>query len=72
MAITVFSPTYGDINIVPNWAVRAVPTSGTTGTLANIAQPGDLLTNVAAGPPATLYQNTGTSASPTWTQITVP
>jgi hypothetical protein len=71
MAIMV--PTaFGDVPLVPNWAHSGVPTNGASGTLANLAQPGDLLTNITAGPPAILYQNTGTSASPTWTQITVP
>lgn len=39
------------------------PTSGTSGTLANIARPGALL---ATSEPA-FYQNTNTQASPTWT-----
>jgi hypothetical protein len=71
MAITVATAA-GDMVLVPNYAHSGVPVSGTSGTLANLAQPGDLLTNITAGPPATLYQNTGTSASPNWTQITVP
>ncbi len=42
------------------------PTSGTSGTLANIAGPGSLLVDTTN---KTLYQNTSTKASPTWSQI---
>jgi hypothetical protein len=42
-----------------------VPTDGTNGTYAHVALPGALLINTDA---KTLYQNTGTQASPTWTE----
>jgi hypothetical protein len=71
MAITV-ATAFGDMTLVPNYAHSGVPVNGTSGTLATFCEPGDLLTNITAGPPAILYQNTGTSASPIWTQITVP
>lgn len=41
-----------------------VPTNGTSGTLANIAGVGSLLIDTTNG---VTYQNTNTSASPTWT-----
>jgi hypothetical protein len=70
MAIVV--PTaFGDMTLVPNYAHSGVPVNGTSGTLAGFTEPGDLLTNTTATPP-TLWQNQGTSASPTWTQITIP
>lgn len=40
------------------------PTNGTSGTGAGVAGKGCLLVNIGAG---TLYQNTNTKASPTWT-----
>lgn len=43
-----------------------VPTNGASGTGFNKAGKGCLLININAG---TLYQNTGTKASPTWTLI---
>jgi hypothetical protein len=42
-----------------------VPTDGTNGTYAHIAPPGALLIDTDA---KTLYQNTGTQASPVWTE----
>jgi hypothetical protein len=42
-----------------------VPTDGTNGTYAHIALPGALLIDTDA---KTLYQNTGTQASPVWTE----
>jgi hypothetical protein len=42
-----------------------VPTDGTNGTYAHVALPGALLIDTDA---KTLYQNTGTQASPTWTE----
>lgn len=44
-----------------------VPTNGTSGTLAGIAAPGDLLVDTTN---KVFYQNTNTSASPTWTALT--
>lgn len=46
------------------FAAAGVPTDGTTGTGAGWAGTGSLYVNTTAG---TLYQNTGTKASPTWT-----
>ena len=43
------------------------PTSGTSGTFATLASKGALLIDTTN---ATLYQNTNTMASPTWTQLT--
>lgn len=48
------------------WRVSGAPTNGGAGTLAGIAEPGDLLIRYDAGNVA-LYQNTNTKASPTWT-----
>lgn len=45
------------------WSHAGAPTNGTSGTFAGLAQPGDLLVNTTT---AALYQNTNTSASPTW------
>jgi hypothetical protein len=42
-----------------------VPTDGTNGTYAQVALPGALLIDIDA---KTLYQNTGTQASPVWTE----
>jgi hypothetical protein len=42
-----------------------VPTDGTNGTYAHVALPGALLIDIDA---KTLYQNTGTQASPVWTE----
>jgi hypothetical protein len=42
-----------------------VPTDGTNGTYAHVALPGALLIDTDA---KTLYQNTGTQASPVWTE----
>ncbi len=55
----------GDV-VLPVATNAGAPTSGTSGTLVGIAQPGSLLidtTNKA------LYQNTNTAASPTWTAV---
>jgi hypothetical protein len=49
------------------WMNNGVPTNGTSGTLAGVADPGDLLIDYANG---NLYQNTNTKASPTWTKYT--
>ncbi len=70
MAIRLFDPNQGGVLVVPNWPNSGSPTSGTTGTLAGFTQPGDLLTDTTTG---TVYVNTNTSLSPTWTQLgTVP
>lgn len=46
------------------FANAGVPTNGTGGTLNGVANPGDLLVDTTD---KTLYQNTNTKASPTWT-----
>lgn len=51
------------------YAHAGAPSSGTSGTLAGIAGKGDLLSDTTNG---NLYYNTGTLASPTWSQITIP
>lgn len=66
MPITFFVPGTGDINFVPTWPHAGAPTSGASGTLAGITQPGDLLIDTATG---NVYSNGGTSASPTWNQV---
>jgi hypothetical protein len=45
------------------------PTDGTNGTYAHVAPPGALLIDTDA---KTLYQNTGTQASPVWTERSAP
>lgn len=42
------------------------PTSGTTGSFAGVAPPSALLMDITTG---TVYKNTNTQASPTWTAI---
>jgi len=46
------------------WTNAGAPTDGTSGTLAGIAEKGDLLIDTST---PGLYQNTNTQASPTWT-----
>jgi hypothetical protein len=46
------------------WTYAGVPTDGAAGTYVNQIQPGDLLVDTTN---KTLYQNTNTSASPTYT-----
>src|SRR5882762_3671417 len=45
------------------WSNAGAPSNGTSGTLAGETAPGDLLVDTSA---KTLYQNTNTTASPTW------
>jgi len=69
MVTTVFDPNVGNVVIGGSrgvWANAGAPTSGTSGTFVNQAQPGDLLVDTTN---KTLYQNTNTAASPTWTQL---
>src|SRR5271157_309345 len=66
MAEIFFLPRLGDVNLVPTWAHAGAPSNGTSGTLANVAGVGDLLIDTTN---AVCYQNTGTTASPTWTHI---
>ncbi|MDP2731078.1 MAG: hypothetical protein Q8O55_11450 [Dehalococcoidales bacterium] len=47
------------------WRNAGVPTDGVAGTLYGVAEKGDLLIDTTN---ATLYQNTNTQASPTWTE----
>lgn len=44
----------------------SIPANGTSGTLANVAGKGDMLFSTTNNH---LYINTGTLASPTWTQV---
>ena len=53
------------IGLRRTWRNAGIPTNGTSGTLATVADAGDLLIDVNN---KTLYQNTGTKASPTWTE----
>lgn len=48
------------------WYNAGAPTNGTSGTLAGIADKGDLLSDTTNG---ILYQNTNTKASPTWGKV---
>lgn len=56
----------GDV-ILPVVTNAGAPVNGTSGTFAKIAAAGTLLIDVSN---TTLYQNTNTQASPTWTQLT--
>ncbi len=51
----------------PPFTNAGVPTDGTSGTLVGIAEPGSLLIDTTN---KTLYQNSNTKASPTWTIFT--
>ena len=51
-----------------SWIFSGAPVDGVAGTLAGIAEPGDLLLRTDAGNIA-IYQNTNTRASPTWSGI---
>jgi hypothetical protein len=66
MSISLFSSANGDVNLVPVWPNAGAPSNGTSGTLAGYTQKGDLLVDTTNG---NLYQNTGTQASPTWTEV---
>jgi len=48
------------------WRNAGVPTNGTSGTYAAIAEAGDLLINTTN---KAVYQNTGTQASPVWSML---
>jgi hypothetical protein len=63
----VITPTPGSYGTLRRtWRNAGAPTDGVNGTYANIAEKGDLLIDSTN---ATLYQNTNTQASPTWSQI---
>jgi hypothetical protein len=69
MALKVLVPALGDVLVAVIWAHDGAPSNGTSGTFANVAGKGDLLSDTTN---AALYYNTGSSASPTWSQITIP
>lgn len=69
MSVNLFSSSIGDVALVPVYPNAGAPSNGTSGTLAGYAQKGDLLADTTNG---NLYQNTGTQASPTWTQFAQP
>src|SRR5579859_7970062 len=54
--------------LMPLFFANGTPVNGTSGTLAGVAPPGALLETNDGGT-VSLYQNTGTQASPTWTQL---
>ncbi len=63
--------TFENTNAIPGslrrvWNYAGTPTSGTSGTFAGSAQPGDILSDTTN---KKLYVNTNTAASPTWSQI---
>jgi hypothetical protein len=66
MALDFFTPTIGDVSLVPVWPHAGAPTNGTSGTLAGYAQAGDLLVDTTN---KVTYQNTNTQASPTWASL---
>lgn len=66
MTMTLNSPSVGDVNLVPCWPNAGAPTSGTSGTHAGLAEPGDLLMDTTNH---NLYVNTNTKASPTWSSV---
>ena len=51
------------------WNYAGAPTSGTSGTYAGSAEPGDLLVDDTNG---IVYENKNTKASPTWIPTGVP
>lgn len=63
MSIDVWTPSHGAVQLVPVWPNAGAPTSGTSGSFAGLTQKGDLLVDTTTG---ATYQNTGTTASPTW------
>lgn len=66
MSLRFFVPSLGDVALIPTWPNAGVPTNGTSGTYAGVAEPGDLLIDTTN---KVTYQNTNTQASPTWTQL---
>lgn len=66
MALGFEIPAKGIVNLIPVWASAGAPSNGASGTFANTALGGDLLADTVG---KVLYQNTGTSASPTWTAL---
>jgi len=59
-------PSRGAVALIPVWPHAGAPTGGTSGTFAGIIGIGDLLVDTTN---AVTYQNTGTQASPTYTQL---
>ncbi len=64
MAFGNATPVTGSLRRI--WNCAGTPTSGTSGTFAGSAQPGDILSDTEN---MKLYVNTNTAASPTWSQI---
>lgn len=56
-----------DVPAASVWTKAGAPTNGAAGTYFGTALPGDLLVDTTN---KVLYQNTNTSASPTWTALT--
>ena len=54
------------IGLRRTWRFATTPVDGTSGTLVGVADPGDMLIDYTN---KKLYVNTGTKASPTWSQI---
>lgn len=52
--------------MMANWTNAGAPSNGTNGTLAGVANPGDVLIDTTN---AVAYINTNTQASPTWTGL---
>jgi hypothetical protein len=50
------------------YAFTGAPVNGTTGTLAGVAGPGAIAVQTDGAPPKA-YVNTGTLASPTWSNL---
>ena len=48
------------------WRNAGTPTDGTSGTLAGVAEAGDVLIDTTN---AILYMNSNTQASPTWQKV---
>jgi hypothetical protein len=69
MPMNMFVPSLGDVTLGVIFLHAGAPSNGTNGTYANVAGPGDMLIDTTN---LNLYMLKGTSASPTWTQITVP
>ena len=55
-----------ELSLRRTWRNAGAPSDGGAGTLANIAEAGDLLIDFTN---TTLYQNTNTQSSPTWTLL---
>lgn len=67
--LNIWSSDKGDVKLVPVWPNAGAPTNGASGTLAGMANPGDLLVDTTN---TVLYINKGTQASPNWSAFTNP